>query len=263
MSSTSNWSDLVARAVSGVAMVAVGLGAIVAGGLWFAALIAVVCGVMIWELVRMLHPAAHSAALQLGFAGGAAVLAALYLPGGLALPLLLAPVMAGIALLKHNRALYLAFAAMIVLASFGMGKLRGDWGMEWLLWLVVTVVVTDVLGYFAGRFIGGPKFWPRVSPKKTWSGTVAGWIGAGIVGGICMIVLGANVQIIGVSVAVSMASQIGDISESAVKRKMGVKDSSNLIPGHGGLMDRFDGMLGAALFVLIAGQLIAFPPGIG
>ena len=68
---------------------------------------------------------------------------------------------------------------------------------------------------------------------------------------------------IGISIAVSMASQIGDIAESGMKRQMGVKDSSNLIPGHGGLMDRFDGMLGASLFLLIIGQAVGFPPGLG
>ena len=71
----------------------------------------------------------------------------------------------------------------------------------------------------------------------------------------------AHVGLIGLSVAVSMASQLGDIAESAIKRRAGVKDSSNLIPGHGGLFDRFDGMLGAALFILIAGQIVGFPPG--
>jgi phosphatidate cytidylyltransferase len=71
----------------------------------------------------------------------------------------------------------------------------------------------------------------------------------------------AGIGLIGVSIAVSMASQIGDIAESAIKRRAGVKDSSQLIPGHGGLLDRFDGMLGAALFIVIAGQLIGFPPG--
>jgi phosphatidate cytidylyltransferase len=111
--------------------------------------------------------------------------------------------------------------------------------------------------------IGGPKFWPAVSPKKTWSGTAFGWLGAGLVGLIFAIYFGVGLQLIGVSIALSMASQMGDIAESGMKRKMGVKDSSSLIPGHGGLMDRFDGMLGAALFLLVIGQFIGFPPGLG
>ena len=122
---------------------------------------------------------------------------------------------------------------------------------------------TDVFGYFAGRTFGGPKFWPSVSPKKTWSGTAAGWVGAGLVGLLFSINTGVGLQLIGISIAISMASQMGDIAESGLKRKMGVKDSSNLIPGHGGLMDRFDGMLGASVFLLIMGQFIGFPPGVG
>jgi phosphatidate cytidylyltransferase len=110
--------------------------------------------------------------------------------------------------------------------------------------------------------IGGPKFFPAVSPKKTWSGTLFGWIGAAIVGFAFALYTGASLELIGVSVAIAMASQMGDIAESAIKRMMGVKDSSTLIPGHGGVLDRFDGMLGAAVFLLIVGQIIGFPPGI-
>ena len=152
---------------------------------------------------------------------------------------------------------------LILLAGYGLMQVRDDLGFGWMLWLVLVVVVTDVVGYFAGRMIGGPKFWPAVSPKKTWAGTVSGWIGAAIVGWLFSINTGVGLQLMGISIAVSMASQMGDIAESGLKRKMGVKDSSNLIPGHGGLMDRFDGMLGAALFVLIIGQFIGFPPGLG
>ena len=129
-----------------------------------------------------------------------------------------------------------------------------------MLWLALVVIVTDVAGYFAGRFIGGPKFWPRVSPKKTWSGTVAGWVGAGVVGLIFMAQPGVGAEVVGISIAISMASQMGDIAESAMKRKMGVKDSSNLIPGHGGVFDRFDGMLGASVFLLMIEQIVDFPP---
>jgi phosphatidate cytidylyltransferase len=129
-----------------------------------------------------------------------------------------------------------------------------------MLWLVVVVVATDVLGYFAGRMIGGPKFWPRVSPKKTWAGTLFGWLGAALVGLGFMLYTGVGAGLIGVSVAVSMASQMGDIAESAIKRKMDVKDSSSLIPGHGGLLDRFDGMLGASLFLLLIGRYINTVP---
>jgi phosphatidate cytidylyltransferase len=120
--------------------------------------------------------------------------------------------------------------------------------------------MSDVAGYFAGRMLGGPKFWPRVSPKKTWSGTIAGWIGAALVGAIWAAWLDAGWETIGISVALAMMAQMGDIAESAVKRKVGVKDSSNLLPGHGGLFDRFDAMLGAALMLLVIESISEFPP---
>ena len=125
--------------------------------------------------------------------------------------------------------------------------------------LVLVVVVTDVAGYFAGRAIGGPKFWPRVSPKKTWAGTVAGWIAAGLLSLVFITWYGAGWSLVGLSIAVSMASQMGDIAESAMKRKVGAKDSSSLIPGHGGLLDRFDGMLGGAVFLLLVGPWAGLP----
>jgi len=147
-----------------------------------------------------------------------------------------------------------------MLAGFGLTQVRDDFGFGWLMWLVLVVVITDVVGYFAGRAIGGPKFWPKVSPKKTWSGTAAGWIGAAAVGFLFSINTGVGLQLVGVSVAMSMASQMGDMAESGMKRRLGVKDSSNLIPGHGGLLDRFDGMLGAALFLLIIGRFLTITP---
>lgn len=118
------------------------------------------------------------------------------------------------------------------------------------------MVLTDCAGYFAGRSIGGAKFWPSISPKKTWAGTVAGWIAAGAFGAYMMETLESGLWLIGLSVAVSFASQMGDISQSAIKRSSGVKDSSSLIPGHGGVWDRFDGMLAAGLLLVFAGPLL-------
>ena len=261
--SPEQWSDLTARMASAAATVVIGLVGIWMGGHVFHLLVALICGLMVWELVGMLRPGVRHVQLQLGVITGVAVFAAIYLPVGLGLPLLLAPAFIGFAYLSANRAIYIAYTFLIVLAGYGMMQVRDDMGFGWLLWLVMIVVVTDVVGYFAGRALGGPKFWPKVSPKKTWSGTATGWIGAAIVGLLFSINSGVGLQLVGISIAISMASQMGDIAESALKRKMGVKDSSNLIPGHGGLLDRFDGMLGASLFLLIIGQAIGFPNGLG
>lgn len=259
---TERWADLATRMGSGAAMVVAGLLGIWFGGLVFHLLVALICGLMVWELVGMLRPGERGAQLQMGGLTGAALLAAFYLPVGFALPVLLAPAMVGFGQLSKHRTIFMVFTVMILLAGFGIVQIRDELGFGWLMWLVLVVVTTDVVGYFAGRAIGGPKFWPRVSPKKTWSGTAAGWVGAALIGALFSLNTGVGLQLIGISIAVSMASQMGDMAESGVKRRMGVKDSSALIPGHGGLLDRFDGMLGASVFLLIIGQFIGFPPGL-
>lgn len=260
--SGSQWADLSPRMGAGAVMTVIGIIGIWFGNHVFHVLVALVCGIMVWELVGMLRPGVRHLQLQLGALTGGALLLAIYLPAGLAMPLLLAPALVGFGQLAANRTIYMSFTVMILLAGYGLMEIRDDLGFGWLLWLVLVVVVTDVVGYFAGRAFGGPKFWPKVSPKKTWSGTASGWAGAAVVGLLFSINSGYGLQLVGISIAVSMASQMGDMAESGMKRKMGVKDSSNLIPGHGGLMDRFDGMLGASLFLLVIGQAIGFPPGL-
>ncbi|MEL7262560.1 MAG: phosphatidate cytidylyltransferase [Pseudomonadota bacterium] len=256
---TDRWSDLGVRLGSGAAMVAIGVGGIWAGGNAFHVLIALICGLMVWELVRMLAPGTRGLPLQLGGIAAVAVLIATYLPTLYAVPLLAAAVMVGLGQVKRLVAVYFVFTALVLLAGWGMAHVRDDLGFGWMVWLVLVVVITDVAGYFAGRMIGGPKFWPAVSPKKTWAGTSAGWIASALVG----VLFGAGSGAVGVlvlaSVFLSFASQLGDIAESAIKRKVGVKDSSSLIPGHGGLLDRFDGMLGAALALLLLEVGFGFP----
>jgi len=242
-------------------MIGVAVLGIWAGGHVWHALVAVVCGAMIWELVRMVAPNRPTLALGLGGLGGVALLAASYLPPGLALPLLFLPAFAGVVQLPDMRKRFMIYATATLLAGLALIALRDDFGVIWMVWLVAVVVATDVAGYFAGRIFGGPKFWPRVSPKKSWSGTIAGWVVAALVGLAAMAATGAGPDVVGISVALSMASQMGDIAESAMKRQVGVKDSSALIPGHGGLLDRFDGMLGAALLLLFVEALMGFPPG--
>ncbi|GAA5081231.1 phosphatidate cytidylyltransferase [Roseibacterium beibuensis] len=257
--SRDSFSDLLTRLVTGVLIAAVGLAAVWAGHPWFSLLVVAIVAVLIWELARMLD-AGPKRSLMLGGLAAGLLLAAKLLPVGLGLPLLMLAGIAGIGVLDRNRTLFLVLTVLIMLASFGLMIHRDEFGVTWMLWLVLVVAVTDIFGYFAGRIFGGPKFWPRVSPKKTWSGTTAGWIGAAVVGWAFMAVTNSGIELIGVSVALSMASQMGDIAESAVKRRAGVKDSSALLPGHGGLWDRFDGMLGAALVLLIVESLTRFPP---
>ncbi len=252
------WNDLTQRLVSGGIAAALGLWAMWVGGITFHILIAAISGIMIWELLRMIGSA--RVAIPMAAASAITLLIAMELPNGYALPLLLAPAMLGVSQVETHRLTYAITSAAILIAGFGMTILRDDFGFGWMGWLALVVIATDILGYFAGRFIGGPKFWPKVSPKKTWSGTVAGWIGAAIIGAIFVWYGQSGGELIAISVAISMASQMGDVAESAIKRKMGVKDSSAIMPGHGGMFDRFDGMLGASIFLLLVEQIIDFPP---
>ncbi|KEJ88363.1 phosphatidate cytidylyltransferase [Sulfitobacter donghicola] len=263
MSSSEKWSDLATRVGSGLAMVFVGALCIWMGGLTFHLLVAVICGLMVWELVGMLRPNVASQQLLLGLLTGVVLLSSAYIPASIGMLVLAVPVLVGLGLVPQQRALYAVFAVLIILSGISLMLIRDTMGVGWMLWLAFVVVITDVVGYFAGRAFGGPKFWPAISPKKTWSGTAAGWVGAAIVGFAFSLNTGSGLSLVWISIAVSMASQMGDIIESALKRKMGIKDSSNLIPGHGGLMDRFDGMLGASVFLLLVVQVIGFPAGLG
>lgn len=154
----------------------------------------------------------------------------------------------GVIALFYGVAILLAGAALIWLRCQPQGLVL-------TLWLLAVVIASDIMGYFAGRLLGGPKFWPRISPKKTWSGTIAGWMGALIVGWAFSGALGSVVILF--SPIVAFAGQMGDIAESAIKRRVGVKDSSNLIPGHGGVLDRFDAVILAVLVVV--GVQMLFP----
>ncbi|MDQ2092589.1 phosphatidate cytidylyltransferase [Rhodalgimonas zhirmunskyi] len=253
--SDGKWGDLGPRAGSAVVMIAVGAVALWLGGIAFALLATLIVVLMIWELVRMVRPRHEVAARQ--EAGIVAVLfplAILYPSFAVFLLLIAAGVLAGRT--GTHMGLVALYTGGIFLAGLGLVQIRLDHGMGMALWLVGLVVITDVAGYFAGRILGGPKFWPKVSPKKTWSGTVAGWIGAVILSLIVAIwvydwPMAWVIWTVPGAVALSLASQMGDIAESAIKRKMKVKDSSNLIPGHGGVMDRFDGMMGAGLALML------------
>jgi phosphatidate cytidylyltransferase len=132
-----------------------------------------------------------------------------------------------------------------------------DWGFVAVIFLFTIVWTTDVLGYFVGRTLGGPKLAPSISPKKTWSGAIGGAVAAIIVGVIVARLAGLDnlAAVAVVALFLSVIAQIGDLGESAVKRRFGAKDAGHLIPGHGGLMDRLDGFLAAAFIGAIFGML--------
>ncbi len=255
------WSDLGVRMASGAAMAIIGALAVMMGGLWFQMLTVFVTAVMIWELWMMIEPGKPTQGMLLAALCASILSGQLSSDGNWVLWLFLLAPVAGALMLRRERTTFLGFALGIEIAGWGLVTFRAEYGFTWLLWLILVVIFTDVFGYVAGRAIGGPKFWPKVSPKKTWSGTSAGWIAAGVVGLVFVFLTQSPWHLVWISMLLSFASQMGDISESALKRRMKVKDSSGLIPGHGGLFDRFDAMLGASLFMLIVSAL-GFLPGV-
>jgi phosphatidate cytidylyltransferase len=137
-------------------------------------------------------------------------------------------------------------------------------GFVALIFVLVIVWVTDSGGYFAGRGIGGPKLWPRVSPKKTWAGAVGGLVASlAVAGFFAGLGLGKTGPLLTIGGFLSVVSQLGDLFESAVKRRFGVKDSSQIIPGHGGLLDRLDGFVAAVAFAALFGLLRGGTDGVG
>jgi phosphatidate cytidylyltransferase len=145
-------------------------------------------------------------------------------------------------------------------------RLDPTYGRVAIFWLLFLVWATDTFAYFAGRAIGGRKLAPRLSPKKTWAGLIGGMFGAALVGAVAAIWLdlGSPALLALVSAGLAVVAQAGDILESALKRRAGVKDSGKLIPGHGGILDRVDGLVTAAVAaVLIALLHGSLSPGMG
>ena len=120
------------------------------------------------------------------------------------------------------------------------------------------VIASDTAGFLSGRLLGGPKLWPRVSPNKTWAGFIGALVASSIVGALFWLAVpdASVVRLAAAGAMLSIVAQAGDFAESAIKRRFGAKDSSTLIPGHGGVMDRVDGLVAAATAVGLASFVI-------
>lgn len=269
----SAWGDLSTRILSAAFMVAIVALALSSGGVVWALFALVVTFVMFWELAPLcepgvagfrryalaLSPVLLPAALAYGFWGGHALpppgpegpspealrMVAARTSTALAIGLAL-PALYGMLTLKAGRWIWAGYSLMVLIGASYLVFAYLEFGLIGVVVLVVIVAISDILGYFAGRLLGGPKFWPRVSPKKTWSGTVAGWVGAGLFGFVVLGQQGEPVTAALAAIGLAFAGQMGDIAESAMKRRVGVKDSSNLIPGHGGFLDRLDALVAAS-----------------
>ncbi len=262
-------SDLTTRFAAGVAMIAVAVAAIWLGGWFFRTLAAAAGVVMLLE-----WGAIHSIGRRWVYTAIAGLLAVSFglteylFPAGLEDPLeigagLLDPVwigfgaIAGFGLLLGliGRRTMLGWGFVYVAApTFALLVLRWTW-FELVFWLMLVTWSTDIFAYFAGRSIGGPKLAPKISPNKTWAGLIGGMAGAAIVGAVTANLLEIGSPFLYLGAPMGLIAQLGDLYESGVKRRYGIKDSGTILPGHGGVLDRLDGLLPvvvATLLILIA-----------
>jgi phosphatidate cytidylyltransferase len=241
------------------------------GGWLFLAVCALAAGVILWEWTALVT---RGADLRILAPGVAALLAAAVLAGNSAAGAALGVIAIGAMLAGGVMAAWPGRNPTADGALWGAGGviyagaallspvvLRNDpeLGFAALLFLFATVWATDIFAYLAGRTFGGPLLWPQVSPNKTWAGAIGGLCGGVAAGTLAAYAMGGTKPAVAGFLAsvLSIAAQGGDLFESAVKRRFGVKDTSSLIPGHGGVMDRLDGLLFAALAAVLIGILSA------
>jgi phosphatidate cytidylyltransferase len=248
----SQWSDLLTRTLVGVVLAALAFTCVVFGGWPFRLLVVLAGALILLEWYDMTHVSPWAlrvvgVALFLGICA-ASIWNSAFMQGSV---MVIAVLSAAIMLLSYifkQRGLYwggLGFAyAMLPCVALLYLRDVPLLGSKIVLWVIALVVATDTGAYFAGRIIGGPKLLPSVSPKKTWAGLLGGMSCAALVGyAFAHYTPGYNPFIIaGVSALLAIVSQGGDLTESALKRAFGVKDSGHILPGHGGVMDRLDGL---------------------
>jgi len=252
-------SALITRIISALILAPIALALIVAGGWWLAALVILGVVLMVREWDRITGGTATGLIAWLQIVGLILALTLVQLDFYLAGVIALAWTAIGAHIVSADvraiRGLWPAIGTVwIGLPCVGLLMLArdGEHGLVTVLWLMVLVWACDTGAYFAGRSIGGPKLLPSVSPKKTWAGLIGGMVAGALVGaGIALWSgLADPVILAGVSAVVAAFSQVGDLSESAFKRHFGVKDSGDVIPGHGGVLDRVDGLLFAIIIVV-------------
>ncbi len=256
-------SDLPARAAAGVAMMAIALVTAWVGGFWFLAFWFVAAALVLWEWQKLVDGERLVARLALG-ALTLLALSPFALHGSTksALGVLLAgAAVTGLASGPSRVERIWSGAGVLyagaILASPVLLRASPAYGLAAILWLFAVVWGADIMAYFGGRLIGGPRLWPRISPGKTWSGAAVGAVSGALLGAVVALVAapaGARlVPILALGFVAAVVEAFGDLFESAVKRRFDVKDSSHLIPGHGGLMDRLDGFVAAATFAVAVG----------
>lgn len=256
--STGDSRNLMLRILAGVVLAPLTIAAAYFGGWLWAALATLATMGMYAEwlfVVQAIRPRVVAAGIAALAIAGIAL--AVGFPGKALLAVAIGLVAVAV-LASVNRGWALAGLLYAVAALFGAVLVRADpqSGFVALLFVLLVVWITDIGGYFAGRGIGGPKLWVRVSPKKTWAGAIGGFAGSlAVAAGFAASGFGRMLPLLLLGAVLSVVSQLGDLFESAVKRRFGVKDSSNVIPGHGGLLDRLDGFVAAIVMAAVIGVM--------
>lgn len=256
-------SELSQRVLSAVLLAPVAIGATVAGGLAFGGVVALVCALVFaeWNAMVTRHPANKVTITACALIVISILLDAFGQPNRAIVTAALAWGLVAVAAFRlepGNKRSWVAIGpGYAILPGLSLVTLRGDdaTGLLAILFVFAVVWTTDIAAYFVGRTVGGPKLWPAVSPKKTWSGAIGGLVCAVVAGGLVAWAGGVPrvAPLLAVAAVLSIASEAGDLFESALKRRFQVKDSGTVIPGHGGIMDRVDGLIFASCVAVVIG----------
>ncbi len=246
------------RLASGIVLALLVLVPVVVGGVLYLTFLVVLAAGLARELARLLETGRARTVLALGLllVSAGTLVAVRILGAGRALAVMLGmiSILAILAVSLRRRPLVWA-AAGLYLSVPGLAllwlRMRDATGLYWVLWLLLVIAATDTGAYLVGRRVGGARLAPRISPGKTWAGLAGGMVAAGIVGALMGAWMfpgrpAAALLLSAEAIALAVVGQMGDLTESWLKRRSGVKDSGTLLPGHGGLLDRFDGLLFAA-----------------
>lgn len=242
------FDDFMLRLVSAVVLLSIAICSLYLGNFVYSLFVLFLSIILFYETCKLLNPKITTRILSLQLIAVFFVLVVHLRNGAFDSSFLLfLPAILLIFTCGSNRLLSFCTGLLLLVSLMTFFELKLHFGTITLLWLVTCVIVTDLAGYFVGRIAGGPKVWPFISPNKTWSGLVGGWFFSLLFGSFFMIYFEASLFVLLLSLIVSISSQIGDFYESWLKRRIKKKDSSGLIPGHGGFMDRFDGFIGGAV----------------
>jgi phosphatidate cytidylyltransferase len=243
--------DFAARLLTSLVVGAVAAIFTFSGPAPFAVLAVAIALLVSWEWGRLVHgpDAGILVAVQIGTVAVSGLLAASLSPGLGLLALPIGAILATLLSLGRNSFFSAAGVFYAGFPAIAAIWLRSDvaLGLQAMIFLIVVVATADTAAFLCGRLMGGPLLSPRISPNKTWAGLIGALIASAIVGGLFWLAVpgGSVFRLAATGAALALVAQVGDLAESALKRRFGAKDAGSILPGHGGVMDRVDGLLAA------------------